>query len=97
MLRAAGESEWRAVRGGPVRPLRGHARVAAGARPGPTGGRGGVIGVGLALAAAGWGYRRIAARLARLAGTVWGWVRRLRAERSRPPRLDRWYRVGDGC
>ena len=39
----------------------------------------GVIGAGLVFAAAGWGHRRIAARLQRPAGTVRGWVRRLRA------------------
>jgi hypothetical protein len=39
----------------------------------------GVIGAGLGFAAGGWGHRRIAARLERPAGTVRGWVRRLRA------------------
>lgn len=39
----------------------------------------GVIGAGLAFAAAGWGYRRIAERLGRPEGTVRGWLRRLRA------------------
>jgi Homeodomain-like domain len=38
-----------------------------------------VIGAGLALAATGWGHRRIAARLGRPAATVRGWVRRCRA------------------
>jgi hypothetical protein len=37
-----------------------------------------VIGAGLALAAKGWGHRRIAARLGRPAATVRGWVRRCR-------------------
>ena len=37
-----------------------------------------VIGAGVVLAAAGWGHRRIAARLGRAAGTVRGWVRRVR-------------------
>lgn len=39
----------------------------------------GVIGAGLVFAAMGWGYRRIAERLGRAAGTVRGWVRRCRA------------------
>ncbi len=38
-----------------------------------------VIGVGLVLAAAGWGHRRIAQRLGRPSGTVRGWLRRFRA------------------
>lgn len=38
----------------------------------------GVIGVGLAYAASGWGHRRIAQRLGRPAGTVRGWMRRFR-------------------
>jgi len=38
------------------------------------------------LAAAGWGHRRIAARLGRPAGTVRGWVRRMR-ERAQVLRL----------
>lgn len=37
-----------------------------------------VIGAGVVLAAVGWGHRRIAARLDRPAGTVRGWVRRMR-------------------
>jgi hypothetical protein len=37
-----------------------------------------VIGSGLVLAAAGWGHRRVAARLGRPAGTVRGWMRRMR-------------------
>jgi hypothetical protein len=37
-----------------------------------------VIGAGMVLAAAGWGHRRIAAWLGRPAGTVRGWVRRMR-------------------
>lgn len=37
-----------------------------------------VIGAGVVLAAAGWGHRRIAAWLDRPAGTVRGWVRRMR-------------------
>jgi hypothetical protein len=37
-----------------------------------------VIGAGVVLAAAGWGHRRIAARLGRAADTVRGWVRRAR-------------------
>ena len=36
-----------------------------------------VIGAGVMLAAVGWGYRRIATRLDRPAGTVRGWVRRM--------------------
>lgn len=39
----------------------------------------GVIGAGLALAAGGWGARRIARQLGRPAATVRGWLRRLRA------------------
>lgn len=35
-----------------------------------------VIGAALGLAAAGWGHRRIAARLGRAAATVRGWLRR---------------------
>jgi hypothetical protein len=38
-----------------------------------------VIGAGLALAATGWGHRRIAARLGRPTATVRGWMRRCRA------------------
>ena len=45
-----------------------------------------VIGAGVVLAAAGWGHRRIAARLDRPAGTVRGWVRRMR-ERAQVLRL----------
>ena len=45
-----------------------------------------VIGAGVVLAAAGWGDRRIAARLDRPAGTVRGWVRRMR-ERAQVLRL----------
>jgi len=44
-----------------------------------------VIGAGLALAAAGWGHRRIARRLGSPAETVRGWLRRLRA-RAEPAR-----------
>jgi hypothetical protein len=44
-----------------------------------------VIGAGLALAAQGWGHRRIAARLGRPAATVRGWLRRFR-ERAEPLR-----------
>jgi hypothetical protein len=42
-----------------------------------------VIGVGLTLAAAGWGHRRIAERLERPPGTVRGWLRRFRARAVR--------------
>ena len=45
-----------------------------------------VIGAGVVLAAAGWGHRRIAARVGRPAGTVRGWVRRMR-ERAEVLRL----------
>lgn len=45
-----------------------------------------VIGAGVVLAAVGWGHRRIAARLDRPAGTVRGWVRRMR-ERAQVLRL----------
>jgi hypothetical protein len=38
-----------------------------------------VIGAGLVLAALGWGHRRVADRVGRAAGTVRGWLRRLRA------------------
>jgi hypothetical protein len=44
-----------------------------------------VIGAGLALAAKGWGHRRIASRLGRPAATVRGWLRRFR-ERVEPVR-----------
>jgi transposase-like protein len=46
-----------------------------------------VIGAGLALAAAGSGHRRIAARLGRPAATVRGWLRRFRA-RAEPLRTS---------
>jgi hypothetical protein len=42
-----------------------------------------VIGAGLVLAAAGWGYRGIAARLGRPAATVRGWLRRFRGRAER--------------
>jgi hypothetical protein len=35
-----------------------------------------VVGAGLALAAAGWGFRRVAGRLGRPEATVRGWLRR---------------------
>ncbi|ALE71965.1 hypothetical protein AD006_07890 [Pseudonocardia sp. EC080610-09] len=38
-----------------------------------------VIGAALALAATGWGHRRVAERVGRAAGTVRGWLRRWRA------------------
>ena len=38
-----------------------------------------VIGTALALAATGWGHRRVADRVGRAAGTVRGWLRRWRA------------------
>jgi hypothetical protein len=38
-----------------------------------------VIGTALGLAATGWGHRRVAGRVGRAAGTVRGWLRRLRA------------------
>ena len=38
-----------------------------------------VIGTALGLAALGWGHRRVADRVGRAAGTVRGWLRRLRA------------------
>jgi len=44
-----------------------------------------VIGAGLALAATGWGHRRIAVRLGRPVATVRGWLRRFRA-RAEPLR-----------
>jgi hypothetical protein len=45
-----------------------------------------VIGAGLVWAAAGWGHRRIAARLGRPAATVRGWLRRF-ASRAGPLRV----------
>ncbi len=38
-----------------------------------------VVGAGLVLAAAGWGYRRVAGRLGRPEATARGWLRRFRA------------------
>lgn len=42
-----------------------------------------VIGTALALAATGWGHRRVAVRVGRAAGTVRGWLRRWRARAER--------------
>jgi hypothetical protein len=39
-----------------------------------------VVGEGLALAAAGWGFRRVAERLGRPEATVRGWLRRFASE-----------------